>query len=259
MKILLADDETGALEVLREEVCAVLPDAEVTAFQFPSKALEYAKEQIVDVAFLDVEMPQMSGLELAKQLKKINVKMNIIFVTAYQEYGIDAIRLRASGYLLKPVNRQDVLEEINALRYPVEESAEKIYIRTFGQFDVFIDGRPITFHRTKSKEVLAYLTDRRGGSVTKRELASVLFEDREYDLSTQDYLNKIIRDLDKTLREVHAEKILIRKRNCYAVDPEAFCCDFYEYEKGNPKAINAFTGEYMRQYAWGEYTLGTFF
>ena len=259
MKILLADDEISALQLLQEEVKEILPDAEMAGFQMPSRAMEYAEQNKIDVAFLDVEMPGMNGLELARKLKRTNANINIIFVTAYDEYGLEAMKLRASGYLQKPVSGKEIKEELEQLRYPVEQKHSGIFVRTFGQFDLFLDGKPVTFHRLKSKEVLAYLTDRKGGSVTKRELASILFEDREYDRTAQDYLNKIVRDLEKTLKEAGAEKMLIRQRNCYAVDPAEFQCDLYDYENGLPEALNAFRGEYMKQYTWGEDTLGTLY
>lgn len=259
MKILLADDEPAALELLREEVAAVAPEAEIFGFGLPSEALNCAREQAFDVAFLDIEMPQMSGIKLARELKALHSRINIIFVTAYDEFGLEAMRLHASGYLLKPVKREAVKEELEALRYPPKETVQGIYIRTFGSFDVLIDGKPIAFHRMKAKEMLACLVDKRGGSVTKKELAGILFEDREYDRSLQDYINKIIRDLEQTLREYEASGILHLKRNSYSVDPETFRCDLYEYEKGVPGALNAFHGTYMSQYTWAEETLGTLF
>lgn len=259
MRIILTDDEQGALELLKEEVENVLPNAEIEGFRFPEDALRYAADHPVDVAFLDVEMPQMSGLELARRLKTLHSRINIVFVTAYDDYAMDAMKLRASGYLLKPVDRKSVEEELEALRYSPETTEKGIYIRTFGQFDVMVDGKIITFHRMKAKEMLAYLVDQRGGSVTKKELASALFEDREYDRSLQDYLNKIIRDLELTLGKAHIGEILNLRRNSYSVNPDTFSCDLYEYELGLPRAINAFHGIYMRQYAWGEETLGTLF
>ena len=255
MKMILVDDEIGTLELLREEVRAVVPDAQVHVFQFPEEALHYAEHDTPDVAFLDIEMPQMNGIELAKRLKARYDRMNIIFVTAYDDFGLDAMKLHASGYLLKPVERMAVKRELEALRYPQKEE-RGIYIHTFGQFDVFVDGKMVMFHRLKSKEMLAYLVDQRGGSVTKREIASVLFEDREYDRSLQDYMNKIVRDLELTLKEINASQILNRQRNSYSVNTDKFRCDLYEYEAGLPVALNAFRGSYMRQYTWSEETLG---
>lgn len=256
MNILVVDDEKGAFNVMMDAVRKAAPGSEIAGFRMPYEALDYAKTHTIDVAFLDMEMPEMNGITLARQLKKKNPQVNLIFATAYRQYGVDAMQIHASGYLLKPVMADDVKVELDYLRYPVNMTIQGIRAVTFGNFELLKDGEPIIFGRNKSKEMLAYLIDNHGNGMTKKELASVLFEDREYDRTCQDYMNKIIYDLKNTLKEEGIEQIFIRKYNYYAVDTELFSCDLYEYEKGNPMAINAFHGEYMKQYSWGEYTLG---
>lgn len=256
MNVLAVDDETGALTALTQKIRAALPDAQLDAFIHPEEALAYAKNNLCDVAFLDIDMPQMDGIKLASLLKEKNPRINIIFVTAYSQYGMDAFALYASGYLLKPVCVEDIRRELAHLRFPVEEHEKGIRAVTFGQFDMLSAGKTIHFGRAKSKELLAYLIDRHGGGVTKKEIASVLFEDKEYTRGTQDYLNKIVRELEKSLKDAGAEAVLIKERNYYAANTEKFSCDLYEYEQGKETAINAFNGEYMTQYSWAEGTLG---
>lgn len=254
MNIIAADDENAALHVLCSAIREAVPDAVVFGFHSPTQALQFARQTRCDIAFLDIKMFEMNGIELAKRLKKVNPRINIIFVTGYSEYTGEAISMRASGYLQKPVMAEDVLEEINNLRYPVQQPARGIYAQTFGNFELFVDGKPVPFPRAKSKELLAYLIDRHGAGVTRKEIAGILFEDREYDRSTQDYLNHIITDMVGALRAVNAERILVKGRNYLAVDTGAFACDLYEYEKGNAQSLNTFKGEYMVQYSWAEET-----
>lgn len=256
MKIIIVDDEMGGLANVKKAIEGAVPDVEIHTFSLPLQALEYFRSNVCEVAFLDVDMPQMNGIALAKELKKLNPHVNIIFVTAYIEYGRDAFKLRASGYLLKPITAKDVADEMRCLRYPVEEPEKGVYAVTFGQFDLWVDGEPLHFGRSKSKELLAYLIDRRGGGVTKKEIAAALFEDKEYTRSTQDYINKIVRELCSCLKEAGLEALLVKKHNYYAVDTSQFYCDLYAYEAGDLTAINAFKGEYMTQYSWGELTLG---
>ena len=116
MIILAADDEKLALEDLRENIKKAKPDAEIHCFNKPRELLSYAKEHSFDVAFLDIEMGTSNGLDVAKTLKKYNPKVNLIFVTGYSDYMQDAIKLRASGYLLKPSTVKDVKEELENLR-----------------------------------------------------------------------------------------------------------------------------------------------
>ena len=104
---------------------------------------------------------------------------------------------------------------------------------------------------------MAYLVDRKGQSVTRKELAEVLFENTDYSRNTQNYLSKIIKELVTVLEGVGAGDILKRGLNSYAVDVNACSCDFYEYESDSATAsdINRFCGEYIKQYSWGEETL----
>lgn len=139
-------------------------------------------------------MRGMNGVELAKQLKETNPKMNIIFVTGFDEYTGDAMRLHASGYIMKPVTKEKIEAEIADLRFPIVPKSNAILkVQCFGNFDVFTpDGTPVQFERSKSKEVFAYLVHRHGSSCTIREIAAVLFEDEPYDLKQQAYVQKIL-------------------------------------------------------------------
>ena len=84
-----------------------------------------------------------------------------------------------------------------------------------------------------------------------------MFERGDYSRTTQNYLTKIVKELVTVLERVGAEKMLKRGMNSYSVDVDAFCCDFYEYERDNvtPEELNRFKGEYMKQYSWAEVTL----
>lgn len=86
-----------------------------------------------------------------------------------------------------------------------------------------------------------------------------MFEDRPYNRELQNYFTKIYGDLVKGLKDVGAEKILIKWYNKYGVDKTKFGCDLYEYLEGNPIAINNFNGEYMVQYEWAEYSIGNLY
>lgn len=107
--------------------------------------------------------------------------------------------------------------------------------------------------------MLAFLIDCHGASVTRKELAAVLFEDAAYTVKVQDYIKKIIKSLKDTLKNEGVQDILIISRNSYSVDTSKFSCDLYEYEKGLPDAIRRFNGEYMTGYEWGEYKIGAFY
>ena len=259
MRILAVDDEKDALEVLVAAISECEKDAEIKAFNSPTEALKYAAENPPDIAFLDIRMPTMSGLDLAKKLKAINVRVNIVFSTGYSEYASDAFSMHASGYIMKPVSVRLVRKELENLRNPVETPNNRIFVRTFGNFELFVDGETLHFSRKPAKELLAYLVDRKGSAVTRKELCSVLLQDEAFTRKSQDYLTKIVKELQKTLDEVNAGSIVNLDRSEYSVIPDNFSCDAYDYLKGVPNAFNNFYGEYMSQYPWAEKSIQQFY
>lgn len=256
MIILAADDEQLALDSLSEAITLARPDAELHAFKNPSKLLAFAEKSFCDIAFLDIKMRNITGIELAKELKDIHPDIEIIFVTSYSEYALEAFNLHARGYLIKPVRTEDILEELHNLTKPAPLPDTHIHAQTFGSFELFIDGQPLRFKRSRSKEILAYLIDRRGATQTVAEIAAVIFEDKPYDRSMQKQMQVYISELRKSLREQKADHLLLRTRNSLAVDTSAFSCDYYDFIRMKPYATRTYHGEYMVNYAWAELTIG---
>lgn len=247
MRVILVEDEQLQLLRLEKEAKKVLPaDAEIFSYENPLQALKDNKNEKVDIAFLDIEMPGMNGIQLAKELKKIYPLTNIIFVTAYENYALDAYKLHASGYLSKPVKAERIKEEIELLRHPIElKGNNKIQVKCFGNFEVFADGQPLKFQRSKSKELFAYLVDREGSAATINELNAVLWEEDH-----KSYLRNLIADIQQTLKDVGASDVFIKRHNECCINPALIDCDAYDYKKNIPEAVRAYRGEYMIQYSW---------
>lgn len=267
MYVLAIDDERIMLKELTTELGRVFPNAEIHGFQEPLEAEKWAKElaqngDVLDYAFLDIRMREMSGIELARRLKILHPNTILIFCTAYTEYAFDAIGMYAKGYLMKPISADNIVRTLDEMVYDWRKSLEveeqSFWIKTFGNFEVFVNGQPLVFEREKAKEMLAYLVDRSGASVTTEQLAVVLWEDRAYDRTLKNYVSTVLGSLRKTLRKVGKEDILIKTRNHLSVNPEKIKCDAYDYEKGVVSAINSFRGEYMVNYSWAEYKTGTY-
>ena len=255
MRILCVDDERLALQMLEQAVKKAKPEAQVLAFKFQDELIDEAAKNGCDVAFLDIHMRGMNGVEVAKELKKINPKMNIIFVTGFSEYTGDAMRLHASGYIMKPVTKEKVEAELSDLRFPIVPKSDALLrVQCFGNFDVFTpDGKPLHFERSKAKEVFAYLVHRHGSSCTKKEIAAILFEDMPYDSKQQIHVQKIMSALMKSLREAGAEKVIEKSYNNIAVNVKLIDCDYYRFEELDAGAVNAYQNEYMSQYYWAEF------
>lgn len=255
MNIIAVDDEKLALDVLVDTISEVVPDAGIFGFRQPIDAISFAETKSCDIAFLDIKMRGMSGLELAKRLKDINGKVNIIFVTGYSEYSLDAFRLYASDYLLKPVDAEQVRKAIENLRNPINvPQQKKLRIRCFGNFEVFVDNDHLSFNRNKTKELFAYLVDRRGASCSMGEITAKLWEDKPDSVSQRSNLRNLIYDLKNTLANVGADDIIVKNRNTIRLKTELVDCDYYEFLRGNLSAVNSYQGEYMIQYSWAEMT-----
>ncbi len=255
MNIIAVDDEFFALQLLREAIEDAAPGHPVSAFDSAAAALEYAAGNAVDVAFLDVRMPGMSGLELAKRLQDLRADTNVIFVSGYADHALDAFSVTASGYVLKPVTPEDVRRGLDTLRYP-PPARPGVWVQTFGNFEVFVHGKPVVFRLARSKEILAYLVDRRGAGVKKKELAAVLWNQDEYGRNRQIYLQELIAEMLRALAEAGIGDIVLRWRGHLAVDVPKVACDYYGFIEGDPRSLNAYQGEYMTNYSWAEFTVG---
>lgn len=259
MLFLAIDDEPYALKDLEEALADVAPGCKTAGFLSFSKGLEYASEHKIDTAFLDIELGASNGLTLAKQLKDIQPDINIIFVTSHEKYALDAFAIHATGYLLKPVRKDDICRELTFLYRDLPKRSEGcVCIQTFGGFEVFVGGKSLAFKRAKSKELFALLVDRRGASVTTREACAVLWEDGWYDRERKNYFHTILTDLKATLKQAGIEYVLVKKHNSIAVDASRLECDSYKFLKGDPVAVNSYRRDYMPNYSWAEFSVGMF-
>lgn len=116
--VILVDDRklilTGGLPVLKE----VIPNATVTGFTDADEAIEFAKANRVALAFLDIELRNTSGLDLCRSLLEINPHTNVVYLTAYPDYSLDAWNTGACGFMLKPITAEGIREQLEKLRYP---------------------------------------------------------------------------------------------------------------------------------------------
>lgn len=259
MLIVAIDDEQLARENLEDCIRKAVPKAEVVSFDNGEDSLEYVKKHPVDIVFSDIEIGTINGVNLATMMKQYAPKINIVFTTGYSDYLSDAFALHASGYILKPITEEKILNEIRELRYPIENLiAKKVQVKTFGSFEVTADGRLFDFKYSKTMELFAYLIDRNGASVGNSELAEVLWEDDEPEKHFE-YLKKLKSDLKNTLEAMNLDGIVIRQWNKLSVNKDDYDCDYYQYLDGDKEVVKNYHGEYMSQYSWAEDTNGTLY
>ena len=134
---------------------------------------------------------------------------------------------------------------------------DKVYVKTFGGFDLYYRGELIYFSSSKAKELLAVLVDWRGKAVTLSHLASILSEGERDEAAAKQAVHLAWHRLKQTLKKYGIEKIVIKGRGTYAINKEQIVCDSYDMVRQVEGASNYFAGEYMPEYSWVEVTLSS--
>ena len=195
---------------------------------FSSGPIDKWRDQIP--AYLDVLCKELTYIGKVSSEKKLNT----IYIGGGTPTSLDA----------------EQLDQI--LTKPSKKSGVVVRVQTFGEFEVFVNNKPLVWERKKARELMAYLVDKRGASATTAEIALALWDDDSKIRSVQ----TIISSLRKTLRKAGVTDVLVKSRNRTAVDVSKICCDLYEFIDGNVAAVNAYRGEYMSNYSWAEFTNG---
>ncbi|SDB05635.1 Two-component response regulator, SAPR family, consists of REC, wHTH and BTAD domains [Pseudobutyrivibrio sp. YE44] len=254
MKILAVDDEKKSLEAISDIVKEVAPDATYMEFDNSLSALAKAREEEFDVAFLDVNMPELSGIDLGKYLVELNPFINVIYLTEHKEFGYDAMQLHASGYILKPAVARNVKRELDALRYPeLRKKYKRVFAQTFGNFELFVDGEPVTFKYNRTKEIVAVLINNKGAQTSNGELIACLWEDDGDPDKKLSYLCNLRQDLQNTFKKLKLDGIILKQRGSMAIAADKIECDLFDWLEKRKASKYQYMGDYMNQYSWPEF------
>ena len=117
--VIMVDDESIILKGGMSVIGNLLPNASVTGFTSPTEALTFAKSNRVHLAYIDIEMGKLNGLELCRELLKINPRTNVIYLTAYPDYALEAWNTGACGFAVKPLSAEQVRDHLTRLRFPI--------------------------------------------------------------------------------------------------------------------------------------------
>ena len=250
MRVIAVDDEELMLRALVRAISSSPDVKEVVKFSSSEKALVYVEDNPIDIAFLDINMRGMGGIALAEKIIELRPNIKIVFCTGYEEYAIPAFKLHASGYLMKPISAEDVQNEIDNIK-GVRKKEKLLEVKCFGNFEVYVKGERLAFKRSRTKELFAFLVDRKGAGMTAKQICVVLFPDDTDDVKNTAYLRQLIMDLKNTLKTVGADAVFCHETPFYRIDTSLLKCDYFSYlETGKPE----FLGEYMTQFSWAEDT-----
>lgn len=123
--VIMVDDNKVFLNDGMPIIEEVIPNAAVIGFTKPSEAVEYAKANRIALAFLDIEMIDVSGLDVCRKLLEINQRTNVVYLTAYRDYSFDAWDTGACGFMLKPITPEGIKKQLEKLRYPFLTGGEE--------------------------------------------------------------------------------------------------------------------------------------
>ncbi|QCT04028.1 SARP family transcriptional regulator [Paenibacillus algicola] len=236
IKAVLVDDERLVLDLLNKVIREASGISIMGSFTDPEEALIQIPQLDADVLFLDVDMPEMSGLELAARLMESpNTKeLSIVFVTAYEQYAIRAFELNAIHYILKPVDVQSVDEIVSrvykkkGLDVPKLPDQGELYF--FGNPHLRIEGSPSSFLTPKIEELLALLVLHQDKGISKWRIIDELWEESSVEKSQQNLHTMMFR-LKQSLRNAGIQLHIRSKNGIYTVDAKDVYCDFREFDR----------------------------
>lgn len=258
MRAIIVDDEPLMVHKFVRLASNIADLCIVGQFTDAHDALAFVQTHEVEAAFLDVEMPEMDGIELAKRLREIRPGIIIVPVTAHEQYVFDANRIGVDYYIIKPYTAA-VLEEMFArLRLIAERLGKDVYIQMFGRFLVKKNGRPITLSG-KAKEILALVACRQGREISNEEIYRTIWEGRPCDNDSMGVYYNAIKRLRNALRAAGLSNLLVSTARGQMIDTNLFDCDFYEWKDRTMDVRNQFKGEFLPEYSWAEYLKGDLF
>ncbi len=251
MRTIIVDDEVLMIRRF-VRLSENIPDINIVGqFDNAASAIQYARCHPIDLAFLDVAMPIMDGIELAKELRTIRPDILIVFITAYDKYVWDFNKIGGDYYILKPYDLNTIEMVMERIRLIARRQNKNIYIQTFGRFVVFKDDKPIQLVG-KAKEILALVVSRRGKEISNEEIYSTVWEGREYSNVHMNVYYNALRRLKKALQREGIEDILLSTRHGQIANVDCFDCDYYDWIERKMDSRDRFCGEFLSEYSWGE-------
>ncbi|GED17489.1 response regulator [Aneurinibacillus migulanus] len=191
MRVILVDDERLALQQLRKALeCDVSGIQVIGMFSDPAHVVEDIKKLQPDAVFLDIHMPEISGLKLGEQLQELVPSIEIVFVTAYDRYAVQAFEMYALDYVMKPIQSSRLQKTVQRLREKIEtgednkQELEPPFICCFNQLRFQLPGeeaQTVKWRTSKAQELFTYLLHHRERVIDRNTLIELLWPDFEMD------------------------------------------------------------------------------
>lgn len=275
LNAIIIDDEKPAIEVLKLLLEKTGQICVVGSFMSAVQALSEVQNLKPDVAFLDIEMPEMSGLELAEKIIEAGIDIEIVFVTAYNKYALEAFRVNAIDYILKPLSSDDISQTITRLKKvrPSQDSpqmpADKGRIYCFGRLLVYGAGcgKAVKWRTSKAEELFAFMLQNLNNEVSKWIITQVLWPECETE-KLNVHLHTTIYIIKKTLLSANIKFDFTFTNGRYKLELPDVYIDAAEFEaitnaeitlsaasiERYKKALCVYKGNYLEEneYLWSQ-------
>ena len=253
MTILAVLKDEHDIPSFRGIMTKIAPEAELLCFGNPLPALAAARETEIDTARLDVDLPELNGIDFGQYLQALYPDINLVYLSEAADRAYDAMCQHASGYLLKPAGEDSLRHELEDLRHPASLKKQKrVFAQTFGNFELFVDGKPVAFKYSRTKEIVALLINNRGAQTTNGEIIATLWEDDGDPEKKASYLSNLRQDLQNTFTRLKLNGIILKQRGSLAIAADRIECDLFDWLEKRQESRYHYLGDYMNQYSWPE-------
>ena len=234
VRAIVVDDEWYNLEETSEYIEQTGLFEVAGKYQNPLKAVGEAAKISPEVAFIDIELPEMDGITLAEKLLELHSSMIIVFITSYNQYAVQAFDLNAIDYILKPIKRERfnrmVAKIKNELSMKARNTQNTLNIKCFSALHVTIGDSPVKWERAKAEELFAYLLMHHGSFIHKEKIIDELWPGYEPEKALQILQTSVckIRNLFASIKnELHLDYSSSR----YGLFVDGGECDLFRREE----------------------------
>lgn len=243
--------DSEGLDVIERSV-GVFPNTLSYKASTPEQAVSIMTSERMDVALFVID--DVFTMDAVRQITSQNPALKIVIIAKDGRFALEAFRIHALDYLISPVSLDDLKDAFAHIGLP--QQTPLLSVKCFGTFEVFFDHRPVRFHRSKSKEMFAYMVSNCGASSSTGELCGALFEDSGSQENKRSYFRNIVVDLKKTLEELGLDSVLVFSHNSFAIAPDQIQCDYYDYLEDGSEHRGRYPEGFMKQYSWAEEMIG---
>jgi len=210
---------------------------------------EVFKKNVIDIIFINSTVIGEKTLDLCRLIKTHYNKTSVVIVAKDEGLTLSAFDVSANGYIVLPINYGSIKKEIDKVNNIVIRK-KNIFVKTFGYFDIFVNGDAVHFTNSKSKEFLALLIDLCGATIGMDQTIKFLWPERDNDNNVKSRYRGMLKDLRETLISYDIYEIISEKRNSRSINRSYFSCDYYGLLRKDDTYKERFEGEYMDGYFW---------